>query len=50
MLIDLALTLLGATATTLVAAELRKRVNLPKIQRRSPYTLTDGKTGSVLLC
>ena len=44
MLIDFALTLLGAYATALVAAELRKRVNLPKIQRRSPYTLTDGKT------
>lgn len=39
MLIDFALILFSASATALVANELKKRVELPKIQRRSPCVL-----------
>lgn len=39
MLIDLALILFGAIAVTLTANELKKHINLPKLQRKSPYVL-----------
>lgn len=39
MLIDIALFLFSATAISLIANELRKRIKLPQIQRKSPYIL-----------
>ena len=39
MLIDTALLIYSAIAVALTANELKKRVELPKIQRRSPYIL-----------
>lgn len=39
LLIDYALILFSATAISLIANELRKRIKLPQIQRKSPYIL-----------
>ena len=39
LLIDYALILISATAISLIANELRKRIKLPQIQRKSPYIL-----------
>ena len=39
LLIDYALILFSATAISLIANELKKRIKLPQIQRKSPYIL-----------
>ena len=44
LLIDTALAIYAGAAVALTANEIRKKVNIQKIQRRSSYTLTDGKT------